>query len=117
MWLITTFGFFSIVSKRGDETSGRLTVRSRSAADLDALRATFLPTLGPTTANAGTDYKYRATAPKADVAKAVAEAVARINYANFKNAVGERQGRTREAVYHKVWDALFQIEDRTGLKS
>jgi hypothetical protein len=39
MWLVTTFGFFSIVSKPGDAARAVLTVRARSAADLERLRA------------------------------------------------------------------------------
>jgi hypothetical protein len=35
MWLLTPFGFFSVVNKPGDP---HLTVRSRVRADLDALR-------------------------------------------------------------------------------
>ena len=62
MWLLTPTGFFSIVRKPQDAAAGTLTVRSRVRADLDGLRDTLLPELGPTIDNAGTDYRYRASA-------------------------------------------------------
>ena len=40
MWLFTTFGFFSAVQKPGDDF---LTIRGRSAKDLDRLREKYLP--------------------------------------------------------------------------
>jgi hypothetical protein len=45
MWLFTTFGFFSVVQK---SHSDGLTVRARDAADLDRLRAEYLPELSAT---------------------------------------------------------------------
>jgi len=92
MWLITNFGFFSIVRKPDDVGGQTLTVRARVRADLDALRERYLPTLGPIAADAGTDYKYRAKAPKADVAMALLRAAEDIDYSNFKNSVLQTQG-------------------------
>ena len=60
MWLFTPFGFFSIVQKPADKSAGTLTVRARVGVDLDNLRQRYLPSLGPTQAAAGTDYRYRA---------------------------------------------------------
>lgn len=57
MWLMTRFGFFSVVQKPGETD---LTVRARVEADLLALKAAYLPSMGPILANAGTDYQYRA---------------------------------------------------------
>ena len=72
MWMMTTFGFFSIVEKPSDRAAGTLTVRARARADLDHLRAEILPGLGPTVDHAGTDYPYRAVAPRGEVAVALA---------------------------------------------
>jgi hypothetical protein len=33
-----------------------------------------------------------------------------IGYSNFKSEVARRQDRSREAVYHKVWDVLWQLD-------
>ena len=110
MWLQTSFGFFSIVQKRGDAGSGTLTVRARSAADLDRLRERFLPELEPTVAGAGTDYAYRARAPRAAVARAAASMLEAIDYDNFKSAVGKTD-RARAALYGEVWSVLARIDD------
>jgi 8-oxo-dGTP pyrophosphatase MutT (NUDIX family) len=107
MWTLTPFGFFSAVRKHGD---AHLTIRARVAADLDALRARYLPTLSPTIAGGGTDYRFRATC----IAEAWGDALAAmgrdIDYANFKDEVAERQGKARATVYGRVWTQLLALE-------
>jgi len=110
MWLITTTGFYSIVEKPWDREGGTLTVRARAWADLDALRTNGLPELGEVKEDPGADYRFRAQAPRAAVAQAVAAQVDGIDYDNFKSAVRERQGRARATLYHDVWDVLYQIQ-------
>ncbi|WP_209442229.1 NUDIX hydrolase [Neoroseomonas oryzicola] len=117
MWLITSFGFFSVVQKPGDKAEGSLTVRARVAGDLDRLRSEFLPSLGPTKEHAGTDYRYRARAPRGDVAVALANIAMSIEYGNFKDEVAKRQGKTRAATYGKVWDVLFGLKADEASKS
>lgn len=46
MWLITTFGFFSIVQKPEDKARGTLTIRARVRNDLKALKQSCIPTSG-----------------------------------------------------------------------
>ena len=111
MWLITNFGFFSIVQKPGDQGNGHLTIRARAEGDLEALRETLLPQLGPIESNTGSDYRFRATAPVAAIAKAAAEAVMSIDYANFKDSVAAKQGQKRANLYHQVWTILNKIEN------
>ena len=111
MWLITPQGFFSIVQKPQDAAAGTLTVRARVRRDLDGLRDTLLPELGPTLAHAGTDYRYRATAPASSVARAMATMVEQLDYPNFKNAVATSQGSRRAELYHEVWSSLYQLQD------
>lgn len=109
MWLFTNFGFYSIVQKRGDR---ELTIRSRVKGDLEALSERYLPSLGEITEGGGSDYPFRAKASHAAVAEAMAKAVADIKYHNYKQAVGEMQGRERERVYEKVWSALMKLEQK-----
>jgi 8-oxo-dGTP pyrophosphatase MutT (NUDIX family) len=111
MWMMTTFGFFSIVEKPSDRAAGTLTVRARARADLDHLRAEILPGLGPTVDHAGTDYPYRAVAPRGEVAVALANLAMKLDYANFKDAVAARQGKPRAQAYGQVWSVLHDIED------
>lgn len=111
MWLFTTFGFFSIVQKAEGDLR---TVRARFRADLERLRDRYLPALSPTEDtedHTGTDYPYRARARRADLAEAVRQATADIDYANFKDAVGEELGGTREELYMGVWEILQEAED------
>jgi hypothetical protein len=110
MWLITTTGFYSVVEKPWDRPTGTLTVRARVHADLESLKATSLPELGEIKEDSDADYRYRAQAPREAVARAVQAQVAGINYDNFKNAVGRRQGRERAAVYHDVWGVLYELQ-------
>ena len=107
MWIFTPFGFFSVVQKHGNHF---LTIRARVREDLDRLRTQYLPELSPTVEGAGSDYRYRATVPHEQLALAMAAIVRDIGYANFKSAVAESQGPQRAAVYHEVWDALWQLE-------
>lgn len=111
MWLITPDGFFSVVQKPGDAQHQQLTVRARVASDLDRLRDTYLPELGQTVTGAGTDYAYRATAPREAVAAAMARIASAIDYANFKDEVKHRQGWSRANAYHHVWHALYALQD------
>ena len=107
MWLFTPFGFFSTVQKPGQSF---LTVRTRVAADLDRLREAYMPELSATIRKAGTDYPFRATISHADFARGLAKIGGDIHYGNFKSEVARIMGHQREAVYHKVWSALTQLE-------
>ncbi len=111
MWLITNFGYFSVVEKPGDRTDGQLTVRARVRDDLEALRTRYLPDLGPIQADAGTDYKYRARVSRNALANAAARIVADIDYGNFKSSVQQQQGSDRYHVYGQVWSALNTLQE------
>jgi hypothetical protein len=108
MWLITNFGFFSIVQKQGDSD---LTIRSRVRGDLEALRAKYLPGLGEIRRSNVTDYRYRAMVAPADLAEAMGKIIRDITYDNFKNRVAEKQGPRRAHVYHRVWEDLLELSE------
>ncbi len=112
MWLLTTCGFFSVVQKPEDGAPDTLTVRARVRADLDALRTRYLPELGETSVRIHSDYRYRATAPRAALAAAMSRIVEDLTYGNFKSAVALTQGRERADVYHDVWDVLYGLQTR-----
>lgn len=111
MWLLTTTGFYSIVEKPWDKPKGTLTIRTRVAGDLDSFRLQ-LPELGPTAEDPEADYRFRAQAPRAAVAKAMSRVAESLDYDNFKNAVAAHQGREREHLYHDVWEVLLQLTPR-----
>jgi hypothetical protein len=108
MWLFTTIGFFSVVQKDGDQ---HLTIRARSAPDLDRLRDRFMPRLSPTISKAGTDYPFRATISRPDFAQGLAKIGEAIDYHNFKNEVAAKMGKQRAHTYSQVWSTLCEIEN------
>jgi 8-oxo-dGTP pyrophosphatase MutT (NUDIX family) len=110
MWLITNFGFFSVVEKPEDQGSPKLTIRARVREDLENLRDRYLPELEAITANAGTDYKYRARVSRNALANASARIIADIDYTNFKSSVAKQQGQNRAHVYGDVWTSLYSLE-------
>lgn len=111
MWLLTPFGFFSVVRKPQDVAEGQLTIRSRVRADLEALRETCLPGMGEIVEGAGTDYRYRARVPRAELGLAMANLVSGIDYENFKDEVKHRQGSSRAQAYAEVWSVLAGLRE------
>jgi hypothetical protein len=109
MWLMTDIGFFSIVQKPADKALGRLTIRSRVRSDLEALGKRF-GFFDAITEDTGTDYPYRTTARKADLAAALAQLATDIDYPNFKDRVKKVQGSARAAAYSDVWGVLYDLE-------
>lgn len=112
MWLMTPFGFFSVVQKPDDKKAEFLTIRSRVRGDLERLRDTYLPSMSDIVANAGSDYRYRAKAPRSEVSSAMAKIVSDIAYTNFKDEVAQRQGKVRAGLYGKVWQVLYELPDQ-----
>ena len=110
MWLMTPIGFFSIVEKPDDWDAGTLTVRARVEGDLTALKARYLPELGEIQAHLGTDYRYRAVAPREAVARALSQLTLDLDYSNFKDEVYRVQGYERARVYGEVWNSLYRLQ-------
>ncbi len=110
MWLITPVGFFSVVRKPTDIKANTLTVRARVRSDLEALKTAYLPELGPIQKSSTNDYRFRAVAPQAAVAQAMARLVQDLDYSNFKDEVARRQGSDRAHLYHDVWSTLYRIQ-------
>ncbi len=112
MWLMTPIGFFSIVEKPNDRHDGTLTVRARVEGDLAALKAHYLPELGEIKTDQGTDYLYRATAPREEVARALSQLTLDLDYSNFKDEVYRVQGYERARVYGEVWSSLYRLQNQ-----
>ena len=109
MWIMTRFGFFSIVQKQGERD---LTIRSRVRTDLEELRAQYLPAMGEIREHEGTDYQYRANVSHGDFAEALRHIAMDIDYSNFKNTVAAEQGAGRAHVYGQVWSNLWKLNDK-----
>ena len=110
MWLMTPIGFFSIVEKPYDRYDRTLTVRARVEGDLTSLKSRYLPELGEIQADQGTDYRYRAVAPRESVARALSQLTLDLDYSNFKNEVSRVQGYERARVYGRVWTDLYHLQ-------
>jgi len=111
MWLLTPFGFFSMVQKPGDAPQGTLTVRARVREDLESLRLRYLPGLGEIRESRSNDYRFRAQAPRCEVSAAMSALVDDLAYSNFKNQVRKEQGPARAHLYHDVWSVLYQLQE------
>ncbi len=109
MWLITNFGFFSVVQKSGE---AQLTVRSRARRDLEMLREKYLPQLGEIVEGEGTDYQFRARVSREEFSEALKRIALDIDYSNFKNSVAREQGHGRAHIYHDVWASLWRISQK-----
>lgn len=103
MWLFTTDGFLSIVSK--DCKPHQLTVRARVKADLK--RA--FPRAKITTSKPPADYRFRAVVTRRELAAYLGKMVEKIAYANFKDTVRDA---ARHDAYLRVWNALYALQER-----
>jgi 8-oxo-dGTP pyrophosphatase MutT (NUDIX family) len=117
MWLMTEFGFFSIVQKPDDVDAGTLTIRSRARRDLEDFEKRHPILTTPILETDNTDYRYRAKAKRKDIAKAMAAVTEAIDYSNFKSRVAKTQGDKRAGVYHDVWSALLPLQPTGAKKS
>lgn len=108
MWIYTKHGFISVVQKPGDKF---LTVRSRARADLDKIRAFYMPAIGNIRATPKADYGYRATVSFAGFAEGIVNMASDVDYPNFKAEVKKERGLDVEGVYAKVWAVMASNED------
>ena len=108
MWLMTRFGFFSVVQK-GGETD--LTIRSRVRTDLEELHSRYIPAMSEILEVAGSDYKYRVKISHIDFAEAMRQLIMDVDYSNFKNTVLAEQGVERAQVYDQIWHTLFDLKN------
>jgi hypothetical protein len=116
MWIVAKHGFYSIIED--PEDSRYLIVRARIQGDIEKLFPGEFVSM-----DTGSDYKYRTWLKRGIVTKAVAQAIAEIDYDNFKASISDRR---RHGAYFRIWlemaalqqDALAtEAGDReTGLK-
>lgn len=93
MWIMTPYGFFSVVCAHGDNPQNAyppppnpelMMIRARNRNHLEALKKRFegLPEIDE---KSGTDYPCRITAPRVDVLRTVTTMAENVDYTNFKN--------------------------------
>jgi len=117
MWIMTDFGFFSIVQKPDDLAAGTLTVRSRAREDLENLQTRFSMFPSTIIESAETDYRIRLKMKAKDLAVVIGATVQDISYSNFKSRVSKSQGHARAHVYSDVWAALLPLQSTKAKKA
>jgi len=107
MWILTPFGFFSVVQKEGDDN---LSVRARVHSDLQNLIQQYLPKPQPIQTGGHTDYPYRIFVSHTEWAQALTKIANDIDFPNFKRKVKSQQGPIRSKIYGNVWHELYKLE-------
>lgn len=98
MWIFTSNAFVSIVEHRDDPA--KLIVRGRFKGDVDHFLGAPIEIETPEA-----DYRFRATAQRADVEAAIQRAAKAINYDNFKGSMPRRPD-WRHRVAMRVWQVM-----------
>lgn len=102
MWVFLTNSYLSIVA---DANSERLLVRARKRGDIERVFPDAVVRRG-----GGTDYAYRATLDRSDVANVIADVINNaIRYPNFKDAV---RAADRHHAYLDVWTVMRRWQER-----
>lgn len=113
MWIMTPFGFFSIVcaqdTKGGPHPTDML-VRARRLEHINAIQKYYnLPAIQK---DGGTDYPYRITVPMHIVQDMIAKEVRDIHYTNFKDEA-HRVG-AKDKPYHQFLHSVWELGCRLG---
>jgi len=106
MWIMMNNSCLSIVKNinKPDE----LLVRARIDGDIQKI----FPA-AKVVADAGTDYKFRASIGKNIVSKAIEKEIESIDYDNFKNSI-PFEDKTRHDIYFDVWIKLRELQIKTN---
>ena len=117
MWIFTRYGFYSVSSASkadGSPDDQHLMVRARCIDHLPSLQKRF-PALAVreilTLPNH--DYRYRLIIPKVSWVAIIGELTQEQEWSNFKNEAARYQGRSGRGyvdVLHKVWDAMYRLQ-------
>ncbi len=102
MWILMNDAMLSVV--RHTKQPGRMLVRARLAGDIERVFPAAQVVVG-----GGTDYRFRAVLPQAEVADAVSRRLLDISYGNFKASVREPK---RHDAYFKVWDVMHDLQEQ-----
>lgn len=122
MWLFTKHGFYSAVcarqgsGKNGEPVDpGRIMVRARVRAHLEALKARFPELLRASEIQESslTDYAFRIFVAKPVWSQVLSGLAEETDYDNFKDEVSRHQGKAGadyEHSLHKVWQTMNGLQ-------
>ena len=101
MWLMTKYGFYSIVQKEPDIYH----VRSRELQDIENLVKKIPLPNANIIETSNSDYAVRVLVGQDDLQKILTFLKDSLDYSNFKNEVGLHSDQSRKP-YHEVWRVL-----------
>lgn len=111
MWLMTKYGFYSIVQKQ----SGEYHVRARERQDIENLIKNIpLPHITIKESN-HTDYPFRIVVEREDVLTILRFLGETLDYSNFKDTIDQIDDQKHKP-YHKVWNLLADVLGAYGRK-
>ncbi|MBU6430095.1 MAG: hypothetical protein KGR26_13855 [Cyanobacteria bacterium REEB65] len=105
MWIFHPLGFCSVVKDR--ERSGNLLCRARVRRDLEQLFPGRKVAITPLS-----DYRFRVSVPREEVARRVTELLLRIDYGNFKDACPADRHRS----YLDIWSIMYCLQLQTSAR-
>ncbi len=101
MWLMTKYGFYSVVQKQ----SGQYHVRSRERKDIENLMTRLPLSQVQIIESKHSDYAFRIIVKKEDVLAILKFLGETIDYDNFKDKIDQTPDQRRKP-YHEVWGIL-----------
>ena len=111
MWLMTKYGFYSIVQKQ----LGEFHVRAREKKDLENLIQEIPLSDAKILESRTTDYAYRIIVKKEDVLAILHFLGETLDYDNFKDKIN-RTPDQKHKPYHKVWGVIADALGAYGSK-
>lgn len=111
MWLMTKYGFYSIVQKQ----PGEYHVRSRDRKDIENLVTRLLLAKVQIIESKSSDYAFRIIVKKEDVEAILKFLGETIDYDNFKDKIDQTPDQKHKP-YHEVWGILADALGAYGRK-
>jgi hypothetical protein len=111
MWLMTKYGFYSIVQKQ----TGEYHVRSRERQDIENLMPHLGLAQGEIIESERSDYAFRIIVKKEDVEAILKFLGETIDYDNFKAKIDKTPDQNHKP-YHEVWGILADALGAYGRK-
>ena len=113
MWLMTRYGFYSVVENRDDKNA--VLIRARARADLERLCDRYgkqIEGFAPDAIDGPdryADYRWRLWVKRDEWKAVVADLTDDIDYENFKNAV-KKVDKDRAERYMSVWSTMYRVQ-------
>jgi hypothetical protein len=112
MWIMTTYGFFSVTQSQDDHNV--LMVRARRREHIEKLQRAFKVLKGLKVVDwPNRDYRFRLFVDRADWKKVMVGLIDDTDFSNFKSEVKHRNGHSEDQYAHalsKVWSTMAKLQ-------